>query len=102
VKTDRRDAKKLAELLRSGDLTFQVQQIVLEEYRDAVRQAEERVKGLDEEMRKSLATWSLKDVTESESLMALKGVQLITAMSVTATRSFHGIGFLEGAFVIPS
>jgi transposase len=147
VKTDRRDAKKLAELLRSGDLTpvwvpdkeqeairdltrareemkrvelqikqrlaafllrhskrytagkrkwtqryyrwladvrmeFPVQQIVLEEYRDAVRQAEERVKGLDEEMRKALATWSLKEVVES--LMALRGVKLVTAMSVTA------------------
>lgn len=63
-------------------MEFPVQQIVLEEYRDAVRQAEERVKGLDEEMRKALATWSLKDVVES--LMALKGVQLVTAMSVTA------------------
>lgn len=147
VKTDRRDARKLAEMLRSGDLTsvwvpdeeqeairdltrareemkrvelqvkqrlgafllrhskrytagkrkwtqryyrwlsdvrmdFPVQQIVLEEYRDAVRQAEERVRGLDEEMRKALETWSLKKVVES--LMALRGVKLVTAMSVTA------------------
>ena len=116
VKTDRRDAKKLAEMLRSGDLTpvwvpdeeqesirdltrareemkrverqlkqtlsaflfrhdkkypagkskwtqryyrwlsdveveSRVQQIVLEEYVDAVKQAEDRVGGLDEEMR---------------------------------------------------
>jgi transposase len=147
VKTDRRDAKKLAELLRSGDLTpvwvpdkeqeairdltrareemkrvelqvkqrlgafllrhskrytagkskwtqryyrwladvrmeFPVQQIVLEEYRDAVKQAEERVRGLDEEMRKALESWSLKSVVES--LMGLRGVKLVTAMSVTA------------------
>jgi transposase len=147
VKTDRRDARKLAELLRSGDLTpvwvpdkeqeairdltrareemkrvelqvkqrlgafllrhgkrytagkskwtqryyrwladvrmeFPVQQIVLEEYRDAVKQSEERVRGLDEEMRKALETWSLKQVVES--LMGLRGVKLVTAMSVTA------------------
>jgi transposase len=147
VKTDRRDARKLAELLRSGDLTpvwvpdeeqesirdltrareelkrvelqlkqrlaalllrhgkkytsgkrkwtqryyrwlsdvrmdFPVQQIVLEEYLDAVKRAEEKVRGLDEEMRKALETWSLKGVVES--LMALRGVNLVTAMSVTA------------------
>jgi transposase len=147
VKTDRRDARKLAEMLRSGDLTpvwvpdeeqesirdltrareelkrvelqlkqrlaalllrhgkkyttgkskwtqryyrwladvrmeFPVQRIVLEEYLDAVKQAEERVRGLDEEMRKALETWSLKGVVES--LMALRGVNLVTAMSVTA------------------
>jgi transposase len=63
-------------------MDFPVQQIVLEEYRDAVMQAEERVKGLDEEMRKALTTWSLREVVES--LMALRGVKLITAMSLTA------------------
>jgi hypothetical protein len=39
-------------------MDYPVQQIVLEEYRDAVRQAEERVKDLDEEMRKAPVTWS--------------------------------------------
>ncbi len=147
VKTDRRDAKKLAEMLRSGDLTpvwvpdeeqesirdltrareelkrvelqlkqrlaalllrngkkytagkkkwtqryyrwladvrmeYPVQQIVLEEYLDAVKGAEEKVRGLEEEMRKALETWSLKKVVES--LMALRGVNFVTAMSVTA------------------
>jgi hypothetical protein len=37
-------------------MNFPVQQIVLEEHRDAVMQAEERVKGLEEEMRKALTT----------------------------------------------
>ena len=145
VKTDRRDAVKLASLFRSGELTsvwvpdeeqeairdltrareemkrvelqlkqrlgafllrhgkrytagkskwtqryyrwladvkmdFPVQQIVLEEYLDAVKQAEERVRGLKKELERALSNWSLKPVVES--LMALRGVQLVTAMSL--------------------
>ncbi len=136
VKTDRRDAVKLASLFRSGELTsvwvpdeeqealrdltrareemkrvelqlkqrvsafllrqgkrytagkskwtqryycwladvkmgFPVQQIVLEEYVDAVKQAEERVSGLKKELERALSSWSLKPVVES--LMALRG-----------------------------
>ena len=145
VKTDRRDAVKLASLFRSGELTsvwvpdeeqeairdltrareemkrvelqlkqrvsafllrygkrytagkskwtqryyrwladvkmdFPVQQIVLEEYVDAVKQAEERVGGLNKELERALSNWSMKPVVES--LMALRGVQLLTAMSL--------------------
>lgn len=147
VKTDRRDARKLAELLRSGELTpvwvpdeeneairdlsrareemkrvelsvkqrlaafllrhgkrytagkrlwtkryyrwlsdlqmdSPVERIVLEEYVDAVNQSEERVRSLEEQMRRVLETWSLKEVVES--LMALRGIHLVTAMSVVA------------------
>lgn len=147
VKTDRRDAVKLASLFRSGELTsvwvpdeeqeairdltrareemkrvelqlkqrvsafllrhgkrytagkskwsqsyyrwlgevkmdFPVQQIVLEEYVDAVKQAEERVSGLVKELERALSNWSLKPVVES--MMALRGVQLVSAMSLVA------------------
>ena len=147
VKTDRRDAGKLAEFLRNGDLTAvwvpdeeqeatreltraredmkhlerqlkqklsafllrhgkkygegkskwtqryyrwlsevklgsPVEQIVFEEYVDAVKQAELRVASMEEEMRNALTSWSLSPVVES--LMALRGVNLLTAMSVMA------------------
>ena len=147
VKTDRRDAGNLAELLRNGDLTAvwvpdeeqeairdltraredmkkierqlkqklsafllrhqkkyrdgkskwtqryyrwlsevklesRVDQIVFEEYVDAVKQAEVRVASLEEEMRNALTSWSLSPVVES--LMSLRGVNLLTAMSVMA------------------
>ena len=61
-------------------MDFPVQQIVLEEYLDAVKQAEERVGGLKKELERALSNWSLKPVVES--LMALRGVQLVTAMSL--------------------
>lgn len=147
VKTDRRDAGKLAEFLRNGDLTVvwvpdeeqeamreltraredmkhlerqlkqklsafllrhgkkygegkskwtqryyrwlsevklesPVEQIVFEEYVDAVKQAEMRVASLEEEMRNALTSWSLTPVVES--LMAFRGVNMLTAMSVMA------------------
>ncbi len=59
---------------------FRVQQIVPKEYLDAVKQAEERVRGLNKELERALSNWSLKPVVES--LMALRGVQLVTAMSL--------------------
>lgn len=59
-----------------------VQEIVLEEYVDAVKQAEERVRGLNKELQRALSSWSLKPVAES--LMALRGVQLVTAMSIVS------------------
>ena len=62
------------------DVPFQ--QIVLEEYVDAVKQAQIRVAGLEQQMRRALADWSLAPVVEA--LMALRGVKLITAMTVVA------------------
>ena len=61
-------------------MKFPVQQIVLEEYVGAVKQAEERVRGLDKEFERVLSNWSLKPVVES--LMALRGVHLLSAMSL--------------------
>jgi len=59
-----------------------VQQIVFQEYVEAIKQAEARVAGLEQEMEKALESWSLAPVVES--LMALRGVKLITAMTIMA------------------
>jgi len=59
-----------------------IQQIVFQEYVDAVKQAEARVVGLIKEMEKALAGWALAPVVEA--LMALRGVKLITAMTIMA------------------
>ena len=59
-----------------------VQQIVFQEYVDAVRQAEARVAGLEQEMVKVLTHWAWAPVVKA--LMALRGVKLITAMTVVA------------------
>ena len=59
-----------------------VQQIVFQEYVDAVKQAEARVVGLEQEMEKALEHWVLAPVVEA--LMALRGIKLITAMTVMA------------------
>jgi len=59
-----------------------VQQIVLQEYIEAVREAQRRVVGLEAQMRVALPSWSLAPVVEA--LMAMRGVGLITAMTVLA------------------
>lgn len=59
-----------------------VQQIVLTEYVDAVKDAQRRVAALAEQMRQALYTWSMRPVIEA--LMALRGISLITAMTTLA------------------
>lgn len=59
-----------------------VQQIVLEEYVDAVKEAQRRVAGLEKQMEAALPGWSLAPVVKA--LMAMRGVSLITAMTVLA------------------
>ncbi|MCP4233255.1 MAG: IS110 family transposase [Aestuariibacter sp.] len=59
-----------------------IQQIVFQEYVDAVKQAEARVSGLINEMEKALEGWVLAPVVKA--LMALRGVKLITAMTIMA------------------
>ncbi|MEH6825797.1 MAG: IS110 family transposase [Motiliproteus sp.] len=56
-----------------------VQQIVFQEYIDAVIQAQRRVKGLEDEMNKSLVGWKWESVVTA--LMSLRGVKLITVMA---------------------
>ncbi len=59
-----------------------VQQIVLQEYADTVKQCQKRVAGLEREMESSLAGWSLAPVVKA--LLALRGFQLVAAMTTVA------------------
>jgi len=59
-----------------------IQQVVLEEYLEAVKRAQRQVAGLEAQMREALAGWSLQPMVEG--LMALRGVGLITAMTTLA------------------
>ena len=59
-----------------------VQQVVFQEYVDAVKAAQARTAGLEAQMRDVLATWSLR--LTAEALMSLRGVATITAMTVLA------------------
>jgi transposase len=58
------------------------QQIVFQEYIDMVKYTQERVASMEEEMRKALEGWTLKPVVEG--LMALRGVDLVAAMTIVA------------------
>ncbi len=68
--------------LESVKFATPAQQSVFQEYLGMVKQAQRRVSGLEAEMRKALKQWSLAPVMEK--LMALRGVNLITAMTVVA------------------
>ena len=59
-----------------------IQQIVFQEYVDAVKHLQGRVVSLEEEMSKALTGWSLGIVVEA--LMALRGVNLVTAMTIVS------------------
>jgi len=59
-----------------------IQQIVFQEYIDAVKHLQGRIASLEEELRKALAGWSLGTMVEA--LMSLRGVNLITAMTIVA------------------
>jgi transposase len=68
--------------LESIKFAIPVQQIVFQEYVDAVKQAQQRVIGLEHEMSKALEGWCLAPIVDA--LMSLRGVKLITAMTVMA------------------
>jgi transposase len=68
--------------LEAVRLESTIQQIVFHEYVDMVKQLQGRVASIEEEMRKALTGWSWGLVVEA--LMALRGVNLITAMTVVA------------------
>jgi len=59
-----------------------LQQLVFQEYVDTVKAAQKRVASLELQRREALKDWSLGPVAES--LMALRGVSLITAMTTLA------------------
>lgn len=58
------------------------QQIVLQEYIDTVKDAQQRVAAMEEEMRKALEGWTMKPVVEG--IMALRGINFVTAMTIIA------------------
>ena len=58
------------------------QQIVFQEYVDTVQQAQLRVSGLKEQLEQSVKNWSMEPVIRA--LMALRGVDLITAATIIA------------------
>lgn len=59
-----------------------VQQIVFQEYVEAEKAASNRLEGLTREMERALTDWTLAPVVEA--LMALRGVDLLNAMTVVA------------------
>jgi transposase len=59
-----------------------IQQIVFQEYVDTVKQLQGRVASIEEEMQKAVGGWSLGGVVEA--LMSLRGVNLVTAMTIVA------------------
>jgi transposase len=65
-------------------ITFEMpaQQIVFQEYVDTVKFMKGRVQALEEEIRQAMQGWSLAPVVTG--IMALRGVELITAMTVVA------------------
>lgn len=65
-------------------LTFDhpAQQIVFHEYLDTVTECTVRVKTLEEEMSRTLESWSFEPIVRA--YMALRGVSLITAMTLAA------------------
>lgn len=58
------------------------QQIVFQEYVDMVKHTQERVASMEAEMRKALEGWTLRPAVEG--LMALRGVDLVAAMTIVA------------------
>jgi len=95
IKTDNRDADNLTRLLRSGDLTavfvpnaedvnmaFPAQKVVFQEYVDSITEANERVKRWDKEIMYHTKQWRLFPIVES--LMALRGVRMVVAVTIIA------------------
>lgn len=59
-----------------------IKQIVFQEYVEAVKQCQTRVADLVTEMEKALKHWDLAPVVEA--LMALRGIKLVSAMTIMA------------------
>ena len=67
---------------RSQRFEHPEQQVVFQEYVDTVMEARRRVAGLEGQMREVLEQWSLRPMVEA--LIALRGVDVVTAMTVLA------------------
>ena len=83
----------------------QEQQIVLQEYVDAVHEARNRVNGLEEEMRRACQGWIWEPVVTA--LMALRGINFVAAFTLVAeigdfTRFATPVQFMIFLGLIPS
>ena len=63
-------------------MAHEAQQIAFQEYLHSITQATARIARLEQAMRDALAQWSLKPLVQA--LQALRGVQLIAAMTLVA------------------
>ena len=70
------------EWLRTLKFPFAHQQVVFEEYVESIRQNAARVEVLEKQMEALYETWELKGLCDS--VMALRGLSLIAAMTVLA------------------
>lgn len=68
--------------LEGVKLPHREQQIVLQEYVDAVKEAQKRVKGLEEDMRRACEGWIWEPVVTG--LMALRGISFVAAFTLVA------------------
>ncbi len=68
--------------LEEQSFELPVQQVVFQEYVDAVMEAQRRVAGLEEQIHQAVATWSLRPLVEA--LISLRGVNVLTAVTVLA------------------
>jgi transposase len=68
--------------LETVTLATATQHIVLQEYVEAVREAQRQVLSMEGHIRQAIKGWSLEPVVEA--LMALRGVSLITAVTILA------------------
>ena len=59
-----------------------VQQVVFQEYVDAVLEVQRRVAGLEDQIHQAVSSWSLRPLVEA--LMSLRGVNVLTAVTVLA------------------
>ena len=69
--------------LKTQRFAHPAQQIVFQEYVDAVKEAQARIKGLDQALQQTLEGWSREG--ETRGLMALRGVAWRRTLSVRTT-----------------
>lgn len=86
VKTDRRDAEKLARCYRAGDLTpvWVPQQATLVDYLHEVEHAAERILRLERSIDTAIETLPEKLRAVIEALQSLRGIAKISAVSIMA------------------
>jgi transposase len=86
VKTDRRDALKLARSYRAGDLTFDqaAQEATLLDYIHEVDHAAARIRRLEAAIDAAVHTAPARMRAVIEALQALRGIALVTAVTIAA------------------